>query len=89
MNCVRALHACGYVHLDIKPDNILVNSNDFSHPLSSLLTLIDFSVSKKFQDEDGKHIELCNDQRFDGNFAFSSKYQMLGISNNYISLITK
>lgn len=47
----------GFIHLDIKPDNIMLKSDDLSSSDSSLIYLIDFSVSKKYIDERGFHFE--------------------------------
>ncbi len=70
------------MHLDIKPDNILLNSSDFTNPLSSLITLIDFSGSEMYLEKNnGKHLQLKDQNGFNGNFAFCSKYQMMGYSN--------
>ena len=46
----------GLAHLDIKPDNILLNSNDEEDARSSLITLIDFSASERYQDRKGRHL---------------------------------
>ena len=64
------------MHLDIKPDNILLNSNNFNNATSSLVTLIDFSVSKKYIDENGKHMGKRRLANFEGNLIFSSPEQM-------------
>jgi len=46
------MHELGYVHNDIKLDNILVGFKD-----PSLLYLIDFGLSTRFINEDGSHTE--------------------------------
>ncbi|CAD8136141.1 unnamed protein product [Paramecium octaurelia] len=42
LKSVRCLHSCGVCHRDIKPDNIMIDQNDFS------VKLIDFGVSRRF-----------------------------------------
>ncbi|CAD8135206.1 unnamed protein product [Paramecium octaurelia] len=42
LKSVRCLHSCGICHRDIKPDNVLVNQNDYT------VKLIDFGVSRRF-----------------------------------------
>lgn len=75
---IKKLHEIGYVHLDIKPDNILIETSDFTCPRSLLVSLIDFSASRKFVDPiTGIHIKKIH-KDFVGNIAFSSSQQMLG-----------
>jgi len=45
---LRDLHECGYVHRDIKLDNILVDSIETSKAKD--LILIDFGLSAKYID---------------------------------------
>jgi casein kinase 1 len=61
------MHELGYVHNDIKLDNILVGFKD-----PSLLYLIDFGLSTRFINEDGSHTEKENLASFCGNFIFAS-----------------
>ncbi|CAD8047243.1 unnamed protein product [Paramecium sonneborni] len=42
LKSVRSLHSCGICHRDIKPDNVLINLNDYT------VKLIDFGVSRRF-----------------------------------------
>ena len=46
------MHDLGYVHNDIKLDNILIGYKD-----PSLLYLIDFGLTCKYLDEDGQHVQ--------------------------------
>lgn len=61
------------MHLDLKPDNILIGSNDFSKKESGDLHLIDFGISKRYVDSEGTHIPFKEKVRFAGNLIFASK----------------
>lgn len=92
MSILRDLHTKlengegGYVHHDIKPDNILIKSGDLTHYESSLLQLIDFSVTcsvknnfAKLNDSSSKAIEKLQsvqslEDEFNGNLVFASLY---------------
>ncbi|CDW89820.1 casein kinase i isoform delta-like protein [Stylonychia lemnae] len=77
---IKQLHQIGYVHLDLKPDNIMLYSSDLSSPESSLVALIDFSVSQRYMDQNSNHLPNEIKREFNGNIAFSSVYQMNGHS---------
>jgi hypothetical protein len=72
--------------LDIKPDNILLLSNDYTNAKSSMMGLVDFSVSKRFTNDAGSHIPEKKMETFEGNLAFSSKYQLMELSKKLISI---
>ena len=75
MNRLESFHQLGYLHLDLKPDNILIKSPDYSiWESSSVLYLIDFGISKKFVQDDGSHIkEATSRVPFVGNVVFASR----------------
>lgn len=79
------LHQLGYCHNDIKPDNILLFSGDYSRSESSILTLIDFSAAQRYLEDDGTHVKTKKSSDFNGNFAYSSKYHMMGFSRFALS----
>jgi serine/threonine protein kinase len=66
------LHNLGYVHNDIKPDNILLGSRDRTRIESSEIVLIDFGITKSYKSPSMHHIEEQGDQGFKGNLFFSS-----------------
>lgn len=70
---LEALHNLGYLHLDLKPDNILLGSSNMHKIESSTLYLIDYGISKKYLDEFGDHIPESNRVPFQGNIIFASK----------------
>lgn len=62
------------MHLDIKPDNILIESNDYSLKESGTLYLLDFGISKRYLDKDNNHINMKTNISFVGNLVFASKH---------------
>jgi len=54
INILKNLHAKGYVHRDMKPENFVIGLNTEIHKIY----LIDFGLSKKFVLEDGNHAPL-------------------------------
>ena len=84
------MHRLGYVHLDLKPDNIFIEATDLYEEASSKLVLIDFGISQMFLDEVGSHVPMRNDVDFSGNIYYSSKhafmYQTQSRRDDFISL---
>ena len=64
---VQVLHNIGYIHNDIKLENILVSGQD-----PSKILLIDFGLSQKYLNPDGSHIKKKQLEKFSGNFLFAS-----------------
>jgi len=65
--------------MDIKPDNLLLQSENFSSLESSNIFLIDFGISKRYVDRFGNHIKFTTNVPFQGNILFASK----NCFNNY------
>ena len=51
LECVRAVHDCGFVHRDIKPENFCVRHED-----SNRLCIVDFGLSKRYRTRTLEHI---------------------------------
>lgn len=77
--CVSALeelHACGYVHRDVKPDNITASLR-----LSSTrLYLIDFGLSTKYVLK-GVHVKYSETEAFQGSPHFCSLNSLRGVKS--------
>jgi tau tubulin kinase len=52
---LQAVHDCGYLFNDLKPNNILVGNSEDKD--LHKIRLIDFGISKKYLDEHGNHIK--------------------------------
>ena len=63
---LEKLHAAGYVHCDLKPDNVMVRVDGHA-------TLIDFGLSHKYIDKRGQHIPFEKVGNFKGTYHFCSK----------------
>ena len=61
------MNRLGYVHNDLKLENILIGYRD-----PSVIYLVDFGLTCKFLNDDGTHIEKEDMEKFTGNFLFAS-----------------
>ena len=67
------LHSIGYVHNDIKPENILIGNKE-DDLRSNQLYLIDFGIATPFWDFDNnEHLPIKTGVSFNGTFRFASK----------------
>jgi serine/threonine protein kinase len=67
MHRLRTLHDLGFVHNDLKLDNILVG-----HKNPSMIYLIDFGLTCKYKESSGVHAKKKYIEKFSGNFLFAS-----------------
>ncbi|CDW72575.1 UNKNOWN [Stylonychia lemnae] len=72
---LKNLHECGYIHRDIKLDNILLDQKETNK--SRNLILIDFGLSTKYTDVNGEHLAKTGEEVFVGNQIFASRRAML------------
>ena len=70
----QKLHSIGIVHNDLKLDNVLTSLED-----PSQLVLIDFGMATSYLDDKGNHIELIEQDFFNGNLMFGSHFCADGI----------
>lgn len=68
IECIEQIHKRGYIHGDIKPQNICLKQNGKALNLS----LIDFGLAKNYLEDDGTHIAKRKDKKFSGNLPFAS-----------------
>ena len=78
IEALQILHKVGYVHNDLKLDNVLVGDKDSSFESLGEIKLIDLGFNTRYLKRHGEHIteELKYSK---GNIAFASKNVMNGI----------
>lgn len=64
---MKDLHENGFIHRDIKPDNIL-----FEERNSNQVKLIDFGLSKKYLDKNNNHLEYKDGKKIIGTIKYCS-----------------
>lgn len=74
ISALEEIHSCGYVHRDIKPDNLTVSHNRNS----SRLYLIDFGLSTKYVSK-GLHVKYSESEGFQGSPFFCSLNTLKGV----------
>jgi serine/threonine protein kinase len=73
VDLLQVLHDEGFIHCDIKPDNIMIGDYMKDPKLMNKIYLIDFGISQKYRLSDGSHIPFEKNVPFKGNVIFSSK----------------
>jgi casein kinase 1 len=75
---LEALHKLGYIHRDLKPENICTDLKKNSDKIY----LIDFGLSKKYIEDDGKHILIREKRVGYLTFRHVSNY-FIGLSRHH------
>ena len=69
MERLRALHAVGFVHNDLKLENLVIGRADPNE-----IYLIDFGLTRRYLDHETKeHLNKKQMHVFQGNFKFATK----------------
>jgi serine/threonine-protein kinase len=72
-SALQHLHEAGFLHRDIKPDNVIVQDTPYQ---KDFITLVDFGIAKQIQEP--SHKKLTMDGTVVGTPAFMSPEQILG-----------
>ena len=56
VTALETLHSTGYVHNDIKPENIMLDIDDIDDSSEYHATLIDYGFASRFLNREKKHI---------------------------------
>ena len=75
---VEYIHSKGYIHRDIKPENILIGRK----VENKKLYIIDFGISKKYVEKNGKHIIYKEYDNFWGTLKYASLNTHKGIEQS-------
>jgi serine/threonine protein kinase len=73
LSSLEHVHRAGYVHADLKPDNIL-----FGRKNPEQLYLVDFGLSVRYRDREGKHRPLVTNHSFVGTPRYASLRTHMG-----------
>ena len=91
VDLLEALHDQGFIHCDLKPDNIMIGNYRKDLKLMNKIFLIDFGISQRYLNDDGTHKEFYEKVPFMGNLIFSSKNAFREVSlsrrDDIISLV--
>ena len=71
---LRYLHSCGFLHLDVKPDNILIDDS------GTKVSLIDFGFSRRYMLDETTHRPATHNTIVQGNVIFCSSSYLRGHS---------
>jgi serine/threonine protein kinase len=64
---LKGIHDLYIIHRDIKPENFLISQNG-----RGALKIIDFGLSKRYIDDQGRHIPRATNKGFRGTLRYAS-----------------
>jgi len=79
---IEYIHNRTIMHRDIKPDNFCIGLNKTAHKIF----LIDFGLSKKYIQRDGKHIPYREGKDLVGTSRYASINNHLGIEQGTVCI---
>ncbi len=57
MNRIESIHSCGFIHRDIKPQNIVLGCSSEKSEKANKIFLIDFGLASQYISDNGSHIK--------------------------------
>ena len=75
---IEFLHQHEFIHRDIKPDNFLAGLDRKQH----VIHIIDFGLSKRYLNKEGKHIPYREGKSLTGTARYASINTHLGIEQS-------
>jgi serine/threonine protein kinase len=58
LDLLEKFHGEGFIHCDLKPDNIMIGNYMKDLKAMNQLYLIDFGISQRYTDSNGKHLPM-------------------------------
>jgi serine/threonine protein kinase len=75
LTIIEGVHIRGFVHRDIKPDNLLLSLKGLSE---RQIFLVDYGLCKKYKVNEVEHIAFKNGKRLTGTIRYASSHTHLG-----------
>lgn len=76
---IQNVHESGYIHRDIKPDNICMGRGE----KAGFVHLIDFGISERYiNEETGEHVKMVKDGSFSGTIKYASVHALSGVTSS-------
>jgi casein kinase 1 len=78
LDCLERLHEAGFVHNDLKPENLLVGGRN----LLDKIFMIDFGLSTRYVDDNNNHVEMECNVPYEGTLAFATRNAIMGVTRS-------